>query len=650
MRRILRRCLSFALFTLLSASAFAQAPPTDDTYSNGNSKTQKNGSSIFLVVQHGFDSYIKFNLASLPANPNIAKATLRVYVDAVVVGGSFDVYQLNSSWNENTLTYNNAPALGTSATGAHPVAITASSMNQFVLIDITSLVQGWANGTVPNNGIALALTTSGGSFSFDSKESILTSHHPELEIALNGAVGPQGPAGPAGATGAMGPAGVAGAQGAQGPAGPTGAVGVQGPIGATGLAGATGAQGALGPQGPIGLTGATGPQGANGPQGPQGLIGLTGPQGTQGAAGTNGTGFNFTGLFSSSTSYSVNDVATYNGSTYVAIVANQGGNTPDQNTAYWSLMAQAGATGPAGPAGAQGAQGPQGATGATGVQGPAGPQGANGPQGPQGLMGLSGPQGPQGTQGGAGTNGTGFNFTGLFSSSTSYNVNDVATYNGSTYVAIVGNQGGNTPDQNTADWRLMAQAGAAGPAGPAGAQGAQGPQGNAGTTGAQGAVGPQGATGLTGATGAQGQPGAQGPTGQSGPAGPQGPTGPAGTTNIYFTQNASQIALPNTSYVAIDTLSLPAGSYWVSAQGTFLNQTSSTYAQAICYLTTPADAFGSFQSVTLGPGYGSTSTQGYVNLSAQTQVTYSCSGYTGVTIYAGWSQMSATLVTKITVQ
>ncbi|MGA8431545.1 MAG: DNRLRE domain-containing protein, partial [Candidatus Sulfotelmatobacter sp.] len=209
MRRMLRRCLWCALFALLSASVFAQAPPSADTYSNSTLKNQTNGSGTFLAVQRGSDTYIKFNLATLPASPDIAKATLRLYVDAVVSPGSFDVYQLNSSWSESMLTYINAPAPGTSATGGHPVVITTSSMNQFVLIDITSLVQGWASGTIANNGIALALTTQSGAFSFDSKESTLTSHHPELEIALAGPVGPQGPAGPAGATGAAG---------AQGPA------------------------------------------------------------------------------------------------------------------------------------------------------------------------------------------------------------------------------------------------------------------------------------------------------------------------------------------------------------------------------------------------------------------------------------------------
>ena len=122
--------------------------------------------------------------------------------------------------------------------------------------------------------------------------------------------------------------------------------------------------------------GATGPQGPQGVIGPIGLTGAPGPQGSQGQAGTNGTGFNFTGPFNNSTSYNVNDVVTFSGSTYIATVANQGVGTPDTNPTDWTLMAQQGA------AGAAGAQGPIGLTGGTG---PAGPQGLLGPQGPQGA-------------------------------------------------------------------------------------------------------------------------------------------------------------------------------------------------------------------------------------------------------------------------
>ena len=200
--------------------------------------------------------------------------------------------------------------------------------------------------------------------------------------------------------------------------------------------------GPVGSQGPVGLTGSVGATGAAGPQGP---LGPAGPQGPVGASGTNGTGFNFRNAFDPSASYAVDDVATYNGSTYVAIAVNQGPNnpTPDLNSAAWSLMALAGAAGPTGTTGAQGTQGPAGLAGATGAIG------ATGAQGPIGPVGPVGPAGANGTNG---SNGTGFNFRNVFDPSASYPVDDVATYNGSTYVAIATNQGPNntTPDVNAA--------------------------------------------------------------------------------------------------------------------------------------------------------------------------------------------------------
>ncbi len=329
------------LVALAAQPLLAQAPPSADTFVSSSTAKTNYGSSIALVVCQGSTSYVRFNLAGIPAGSSISKATLRLYVDAVAKNGTFDVYQLNSSWSENTLTYNTPPPpLGTSVTNGTGVSITTASWNQFLLIDVTALAQGWVNGTIPNNGVALALTSgSSGSFSFDSKESLLTGNGPELEIAFTSSTGPQGPPGP------VGPAGP------QGPQGTTGAVG---PTGATGSQGATGLQGAQGPLGPMGLTGA------------QGLQGVAGPQGAA------GTGFNFRAAFDNTASYAAYDVVSYNGSSYNAKTAtNPGDPTPDVNP-NWSLMAQEGA---AGPAGAQGAVGPQGIQGPMGFQGPQGPPG-----------------------------------------------------------------------------------------------------------------------------------------------------------------------------------------------------------------------------------------------------------------------------------
>jgi hypothetical protein len=143
-------------------------------------------------VQAGTTSYVRLNLGALPANTTIAKATLRLYVNAVAAPGSFDVYQVESGWSEKGLTFNSAPALGASATVGQPVSVTAASQNQFILVDITALAQGWLNGSIPNHGVALALTSSGGSFSFDSKESVGTGHQPELDVVLGSPVGTLG--------------------------------------------------------------------------------------------------------------------------------------------------------------------------------------------------------------------------------------------------------------------------------------------------------------------------------------------------------------------------------------------------------------------------------------------------------------------------
>jgi hypothetical protein len=192
-----------------------QAPPSADTFALSATPKTNYGPSPLLAVTNGSTTFIQFDLSGLPSSATVSKATLRLYVDAVTAAGSFDVYEVNSPWTERALNFTNAPTAGLSATGSKPVSISYSSSNQFVQVDITTLVQDWVNGTVANNDIALKPTTAAGGFSFDSKESPLTSHEPELEISLVSA-GPAGPPGPAGAAGQAGPAGLQGPQGIPG--------------------------------------------------------------------------------------------------------------------------------------------------------------------------------------------------------------------------------------------------------------------------------------------------------------------------------------------------------------------------------------------------------------------------------------------------
>lgn len=114
-----------------------------------------------------------------------------------------------------------------------------------------------------------------------------------------------------------------------------------------------------------------------------------------------------------------------------------------------------------------------GGAGGVGPQGPAGPPGANGLNGLPGNTGSQGPIGPPGPVGAAG-----LNFTGTWSAASSYVVDDVAFFGGSSYVCTnpVG-PSATDPSVDTANWAFLALQGLQGPQGPIGLTGSVGPAG-----------------------------------------------------------------------------------------------------------------------------------------------------------------------------
>ena len=460
--------------------------------------------------------------------------------------------------------------------------------------------------------------------SYVSLQSSNHGNTPSLSPGLWGVLTAQGPAGPqglAGTPGPMGPQGPPGSVGPPGEQGPQGIQGIPGQAGAQGIPGTQGPQGLQGPMGPqgpagpVGMTfrgpyssttnystgdgvlygnsgyvsltdgnhgntpdqnpsawavfatgtqgapGVTGATGTQGPMGPQGPPGPQGSQGIQGIAGPQGpTVANYTGNYSSATNYALHDAVSYNGSTYISLIAGNAGNTPSQSPAQWAVLAAQGIPGAVGPTGAQGPAGTQGATGATGPIGPQGPPvsftggwlagrsyvigdaasyaggsyialvantgrqpdlsptywGVLAKPGTAGASGATGAQGPQGAQGPAGVN-----YKGAWSASTGYLANDAVFYGGSTYLALATNQG-IQPDAAPAAWALLAQGGNAGATGPAGAAatlsigtvttGAAGTQANVTNTGTSTAAIlnftiPQGAPGIGGGGGGGGTSG-----------------------------------------------------------------------------------------------------------------------------------------------
>jgi hypothetical protein len=267
--------LAAAVLLVLSATAAhaTEGVVVSDAYVNSAHPSSNYGSLSNLYVNGTGTTLIQFDLSSLPAGTTasqIGAAYLKLYVNRINTSGLVNIQPVTSSWSESAVTYSSIPTLGTTV-----ASFTPATAQHFIVVDITSLVQGWVTTPSSNNGIAL--TTASGDVVFDSKENDETGRPARLDITVV-------------------------------------------------------SQGPTGPPGPQGATGSQGPQGATGSQGPQGDPGTTGPQGEPGPPGPAGPTVG--GNYSGSVTYPAGSVVVYNGSTYVAI-ASTSGNAPTDTT-YWT--------------------------------------------------------------------------------------------------------------------------------------------------------------------------------------------------------------------------------------------------------------------------------------------------------------------------
>ena len=79
------------------------------------------------------DAYIKFDVTGV--NGTVTDATLRLYAENSV-SASFDVHEVsNTSWDEGSITYNNAPSLGSVINSA-----SNTSADSWIEIDVSGYV------------------------------------------------------------------------------------------------------------------------------------------------------------------------------------------------------------------------------------------------------------------------------------------------------------------------------------------------------------------------------------------------------------------------------------------------------------------------------------------------------------------------------
>lgn len=427
------RLVVAAALALLAGRGYAtDAAVAGDASVNSAYPSTNFGAISNLYVGNGSTALIQFDLSSLPAGTTasqIGKATLTVFVNRINTVGLVTVQPVTGAWTESAVNYSAIPTLG-----AAVASFTPASANQFITIDVTSLVQGWVTTPASNFGVAFGATSA--NVVVDSKESDETGHAARLDITvvsqgpqgIQGPTGPQGPTGAAGATGLTGPQGI---QGVAGPAGPDGAQGIQGPQGPVGQSftfeGTWGNAATYNPGDAVSENGTT-------------YVARTTSQAIDPATDVAGGGTNwavlaqgesFRGPWSPLNIYFPGDVVSFSGSSYVALL-NNGNNPPDLTTGIvWSLLAAAGTNGT--PATAS-----IGAV-TTGAPGTAASVTNSGTSSaallnftiPQGLTGLTGPQGPQGPNGVA--------LASPWDSTISYTAGALVTQNGAFFVALSDN-------------------------------------------------------------------------------------------------------------------------------------------------------------------------------------------------------------------
>jgi PKD repeat protein len=149
-----------------------------DAYVSSAKSTTNYGSATTLRVASGstiMNSYLRFDLSGLPGT--IQSATLRIYANSSGSTG-YDVYTVaNSSWGENSITYANAPPMGSTSSGSSG-ALTGGTWTSVDLSGLAAAAQG--------GPLSIGLRTTGSQRSLASRE---TSTPPQLVIQLSSGSG-----------------------------------------------------------------------------------------------------------------------------------------------------------------------------------------------------------------------------------------------------------------------------------------------------------------------------------------------------------------------------------------------------------------------------------------------------------------------------
>ncbi len=145
-------------------------------------------------------SFIKFPLTAIPSGATVTSATMTILITSNdFATNNWHLYPVTSSWDENTMTWNNQPAVDNGS----PMLVDPGSLMGTRDIDLTSWVQDWVNGTRTNYGIRIGFqsTSPNDTIYIATSEFGMAAYWPKLTVTYTGGSTPTPTPTPSGGTG-----------------------------------------------------------------------------------------------------------------------------------------------------------------------------------------------------------------------------------------------------------------------------------------------------------------------------------------------------------------------------------------------------------------------------------------------------------------
>ncbi|MEN8209052.1 MAG: DNRLRE domain-containing protein [Candidatus Fermentibacteria bacterium] len=179
---IIWKLISLPAVLLLTAAIAAAVTlnPTDDAFISEQNHSTNYGSQNFLMIGHtGLynNSLLKFDLSAY-AGETVEYAELRLYVYYLGTTSNFLIARNTEDWSESSVTWNTCPSF------TDELSITGPQVEEeYWVIDVTGVVQGFLNGSYENYGFHLTKDNPLDGFVYIfSKE--YSGNYPELDITF----------------------------------------------------------------------------------------------------------------------------------------------------------------------------------------------------------------------------------------------------------------------------------------------------------------------------------------------------------------------------------------------------------------------------------------------------------------------------------